>query len=107
MNFFEASVLGFSQTRDGLHPAKALFYAFSDALARCITWVAGGPPVDGRTTGRVPGNVWRHVDLAQFHDEVSRIEAFIATQRDGFRSVGARLNHVERSQPFGMAGDPS
>ena len=47
----------------------------------------------------------RHVDLAQFHDEVGGIEALVATERDRF-GFGAWLDHLERRQPFGMTGDP-
>src|SRR4030095_4737513 len=46
-----------------------------------------------------------HVDLAQFHDEVSCIEALIGCQRDRARSVRVSLDHVERSQSFSMARD--
>src|SRR5262245_3613010 len=43
-----------------------------------------------------------HVDLAQFHDEVSCIEALIGCQRDRARSVRVSLDHVERSQSLSM-----
>src|SRR6516164_6021200 len=32
-----------------------------------------------------------------------RIEALVAFQRERFRFVRARLDHIERSKPFGMA----
>src|SRR4051794_28472951 len=47
----------------------------------------------------------RHIDVAQFPDEVGGIEALVAAEGDRFGSIGAGLDHLERRQPFGMTGD--
>ena len=78
--------------------------ALAHALADGIAGVTGRASIDGRAGARVLSDVRRHVDVAQFHDEVGGIEASVAAKRDRF---GARawLDHLERRQPFGMTGD--
>src|SRR5437867_5713368 len=66
-DFFEPSILGFSEPGYGLDPAEALFDAFANALARNVAGMPGGTSIDGRATGRVSCDVRRYVDLAQFH----------------------------------------
>ena len=45
----------------------------------------------------------RHLHRAQFVDEVLRVIGFVGTQRDRLRSIGARLDHVQRRDPLGVA----
>src|SRR4029077_9710491 len=87
-DLFPTSVLHPSDSADRLHPAKALLDALADALADPIARVMRCAAIDGGAAGRVLRNVRRHVDLAQFPDEVRRIEALVATERD------------ERSEPW-------
>ena len=101
-DLFPTSVLHSSDSADRLHPAKALLDALADALADLIARVTRCAAIDGGAAGRVLGDVRRHVDLTQFPDEVRRIEALVATERDRVRSVGIWLDHIERGQPFGM-----
>ena len=46
-NLFNASVHGFSQPADGLHPAKAFFDPFSDSLADAVVRMSGGSAING------------------------------------------------------------
>jgi hypothetical protein len=54
---------------------KAFLDPLADALADGIAPVAGRPPIDGGALAQVLGDMRRHVDFAQFHEEVGGIEA--------------------------------
>ena len=47
------------------------------------------------------------VHRAQFIDEVLGVVGFVGAQRDRLRPIGARLDHVQRRNPFRMAVGPS
>src|SRR6266550_2504715 len=75
-----------------------------DALADGIAAVPGRSRVDRRAAAAgVLCNMRRHVHRAQLVDEVFCIVGFVGAKCDRCRSVGTRLNHVQRGHPFGMS----
>jgi hypothetical protein len=83
--FFSASVLHPFDSTDCLHPAEPLLDALSDALTEFATRMTGCATIYCGSASCVLRDVRRHVDLAQFHDEVGRIETLIGCQRDRAR----------------------
>jgi len=50
----------------------------------------------------VLGDMRRCVHRSQFIDEIFGVVGFVSAQRDRVRSAGARLDHVQRRDPFHM-----
>ena len=56
-----------------------------------------------RAAARVLRHVRRRVHRAQFVDEVLGVVALVGAERDRPRPIGARLDHVQRRDPLGVA----
>src|ERR1700721_4309497 len=88
---------------DRFDPAECLLDALANALADGIAAVPGRSPINRRTAAAgVLRNMRRHPHRAQFVDEVFYVVGFVGAKRDRRRSVGTRLDHVQRSHPLGM-----
>jgi hypothetical protein len=77
-------------TADDLDPAESLLDALSDALAGRVARMPGRSCVDRRTAVRVGKVLVRmrpHIHRALFVDEVGRVKAAIATERDSMRHL--------------------
>jgi hypothetical protein len=106
--FGQPPELGLGQSAHTLDPAEDFLDALADALARGIARMPCRAPVDRRApTAGVLRHVRAHVQPAQFLDKVGGIVTAVGPQRDRARAVGDVLHHVERRQPFGMAGNGS
>ena len=87
-----------------LGPAEGLLDPFANTQADGIAGMARGPAINRRTPPiGILRQIRRHIDLAEFGDEVLRIKAFIAVQRDLLQSVGMRFYQVPRGQTLRMA----
>src|ERR1700685_1231040 len=96
---FTATEPGLLLPGDRLDPAECLL----DALADRVAAVPGRSPINRRTAAAgVLRNMRRHLHRAQFVDEVFYVVGFVGAKRDRRRSVGTRLDHVQRSHPLGM-----
>src|ERR1700728_1822934 len=88
---------------DRLDPAEGLLDALADALADGIAAMPGRSPINRRAAAAgVLRNMRRHLHRAQFVDEVFCVVGLVGAKRDRCRPVGTRLDHVQRSHPFGM-----
>ena len=73
-------------------------------MARGIARVSRRTAVNRRGTPiGVLRHVRRRVHRAQFIDEVLGVVGLVGAERDRPRSIAARLDHVQRRDPLGMA----
>lgn len=89
--------------RDRLDPAEALLDLLADAQAEPVACVPRRTPVDGRrSAAQVLRHMRRHPHRSQLVDEVLRVISLVGRERDPPRAVGARRDHIQSGDAFGM-----
>src|SRR6201981_3037725 len=100
-----AAVARLAQTADGFHPAEGLLDSFTYPLADCVTRMTSGPRVESGTSG--PRVILCHVrgdiEPAAGRDELARVIALIAAQRDSMTARQSFIDHCHRRPPLGQA----
>ncbi len=98
---------GFAHVSVGLHPAKAFFDAFANALADRVTRMPGCSSVDGGSAiGGVLCHMRRDTQCSQLGDEVCYVISLVRRQCDSVAPIHA-LKHGECRLTLGSAGGMS
>src|ERR1700689_3743960 len=101
----EPDVASLPESPDRLDPAEDLFDPLSDPLADRVARLVRRSPVDHRPSmfRDVLSDVRRNVARATVRDEVARIVALVAGERDASRARDVVVYKVERVAPLGTA----